>query len=196
MNVEPVTLRGRFVRLEPMRPQHAQGLLECADESCFQYHLYPPRAWTLEGFRENTLFTLSMAGRVPFVLIDQTTDRVIGTSSYIDIRPAHRGLEVGFTWIAAPHRGGPANPEMKLLLLRHAFESLGAVRVQLKCDARNVQSAAAIRKLGATLEGVLRKHVVLPDGYIRDSMMFSVIASEWPGVRAGLEARVAGANTR
>ena len=115
----------------------------------------------------------------------------VGSSSFYDLRPEHRGLEVGMTWITEPWRGSFVNPEAKLLMLRHAFETLGCLRVQLKCDSRNERSAAAMRKLGAQYEGRLRKHGVLPDGYVRDTLMFSVTDTEWPGVRAGLEGRLA-----
>jgi RimJ/RimL family protein N-acetyltransferase len=114
----------------------------------------------------------------------------VGTTSYFDIRPEHRGLEIGYTWLGKAYQGTHINPENKYLLLRHAFETLGAIRVQLKTDRRNLQSQAAIAKLGAKLEGTLRKHSIMEDGYIRDAVMFSVIDLEWPEVKAGLERRL------
>jgi RimJ/RimL family protein N-acetyltransferase len=123
-------------------------------------------------------------------MVRQETGQSVGVTCYMDIRPAHRGLEIGSTWIARPYQGTRVNPESKYLLLRHAFENLGAVRVQLKTDGRNRQSQAAIAKLGAQREGVLRKHLILQDGYIRDTVMFSIIAEEWPAVKAGLETRL------
>ena len=104
--------------------------------------------------------------------------------------PKHRGLEIGFTWIAKPHQGTLVNPECKYLLLRHAFDDQHAMRVQLKTDLRNVQSQGAIEKLGAVREGVLRKHIIRPDGYLRDTVMYSITAEEWPAVRAKLEQRL------
>jgi ribosomal-protein-alanine N-acetyltransferase len=108
----------------------------------------------------------------------------------LDIRPEHRGLEIGFTWIGKPYHGTQVNPECKYLLLRHAFDDQQAIRVQLKTDLRNLQSQRAIEKLGAVREGVLRKQMIRPDGYLRDTVMYSVTAEEWPGVRARLEERL------
>jgi RimJ/RimL family protein N-acetyltransferase len=108
----------------------------------------------------------------------------------MDIRPEHRGLEIGWTWIGKAYQGTQVNPENKYLLLRHAFETLGAIRVQLKTDARNIQSQRAMAKLGAKLEGTLRNQIILPDGYYRHSVMFSVIADEWPEVKAAIERRL------
>lgn len=129
-------------------------------------------------------------GYCPFAIVDKASGRVIGVTSYLDIRPGDRGVEIGFTWIAKPYQGSLVNPECKYLLFRHAFDDQQAVRVQLKTDLRNVQSQRAIEKLGAVREGVLRKHMIHPDGFIRDSVMFSVTAEEWPEVRARLETRL------
>jgi len=128
---------------------------------------------------------------VPFATVLRSTGETIGSTTFMDIRPAHRGLEIGTTWIAKAHQGTKVNPEAKWLMLRHAFEKLDAERVQLKCDARNLQSQAAITKLGAKFEGRLRKHFVLPDGFVRDTMMYSIIREEWPEVNEQLLARLA-----
>ena len=111
-------------------------------------------------------------------------------TTYLDIRAPHDGLEIGWTWYAEEHRGTRVNPECKLLMLTHAFEMLKCVRVQLKCDERNMQSQRAIEKLGAKREGVLRRHGILPDGFVRNTVMYSIIDSEWPTVRSGLKARL------
>ena len=111
-------------------------------------------------------------------------------TSYLDIRPRDLGVEIGFTWIAASCQRTAVNPESKYLLLRHAFDDQKAQRVQLKTDLRNVQSQKALEKLGAVREGVLRKHMMRPDGHLRDTVMYSIIAEEWPQVCAGLEARL------
>jgi RimJ/RimL family protein N-acetyltransferase len=116
---------------------------------------------------------------------------MVGSTSYMDIDPPNRCVEIGATWYAPSHRGTRINPECKLLLLGHAFETLSCVRVTLKCDSRNLHSQAAIAKLGATREGVLRKHRIQPDGYVRDTVYFSVIAEEWPQVRQSLLDRLA-----
>jgi RimJ/RimL family protein N-acetyltransferase len=134
--------------------------------------------------------TLSMPGRIPFAIVIKDTGAVAGTTSYLDIKPADRGLEIGYTWLGKAFQGSYVNPENKYMLLRHAFETLDAIRVQLKTDGRNIQSQRAMSKMGAKLEGTLRKHVVLPDGYLRDSVMFSITDDEWPDVKSALEARL------
>lgn len=190
MDVKPVMLEGRAVRLEPLSNDHAARLMEAAEPGIFTYMFGKPATWTLPSFEAYVQRLMSTPDMCPFATILRATGQPIGVTTYMEIRPAHRGLEIGSTWLAGPHQGTSVNPECKYLLLRHAFETLGAVRVQLKTDGRNLHSQAAIAKLGAKLEGVLRKHVILPDGYIRDTVMFSVIAEEWSQVKAGLEARL------
>jgi RimJ/RimL family protein N-acetyltransferase len=133
---------------------------------------------------------LALPDTLMFAMVLRESGQPVGITSYLEIRPAHRGLEIGNTWIARPWQGTQVNPENKYLLLRHAFESLDALRVQLKTDGRNLRSQRAIEKLGALKEGVLRKHMILQDGYVRDTVMYSIIAEEWPRVREGLEARL------
>jgi RimJ/RimL family protein N-acetyltransferase len=126
----------------------------------------------------------------PFAIIHLETGTAIGVTTYMDIQNHNRGVEIGNTWVARPHQGTNVNPEAKYLLLRHAFDDQGALRVQLKTDRRNLQSQRAIEKLGAQHEGILRKHVVMPDGYIRDSVMYSITDDEWASVKARLESRL------
>jgi RimJ/RimL family protein N-acetyltransferase len=123
----------------------------------------------------------------PFAILDAPSGRAIGSTRYLDIRPEHRGLEVGWTWLGPAFQRTAINTECKLMLLTHAFESMGAVRVQLKTDARNLQSQRAIERLGAVREGVLRRHMILWDGYVRDSVMFSISDLDWPEVRTRLQ---------
>jgi RimJ/RimL family protein N-acetyltransferase len=127
---------------------------------------------------------------VAFAIVLLETGKAIGSSSFFDIRPSDKGLEIGHTWIKKEHRGTRVNPETKLLMFGHAFEELGAIRVQQKTDLRNVQSQRAMLKMGAVQEGVLRHNMVMPDGYVRDSVYFSVLREEWPAVKSGLLARV------
>jgi RimJ/RimL family protein N-acetyltransferase len=199
MPVSPITLTGRFVRLEPLRPEHAAGLCCAADEGTFAFMPSRPEQMDLGGFLLYTRRLIDDPATVSFAVIDPATDRVLGTTSYLDIRPAHRGLEIGMTWLTPDVRGGPVNPEMKLLLMSHAFESplfgsgpaaRPALRVQLKTDARNIQSQRAMERLGLVREGTLRRHMVLPDGFVRDTVMFSVIDTEWPAMRDRLIALV------
>lgn len=189
MVVEPVVLEGRVVRLEPLTPAHAAPLMEVADPGLFLYIPTPPR-WDAEGFSSYIERLISTPDMRAFATVLRETGQPIGVTTYMDIRPSNWGLEIGSTWIARPWQGTQVNPECKYLLLCHAFEQLHAVRVQLKTDGRNLHSQAAISKLGAKREGTLRKHVVMYDGYIRDTVMFSIIQEEWPGVKARLEARL------
>ena len=189
-NVEPVVLEGHVVRLVPLSMEHAEGLLSVCEPDIFKYFGHFPKQWTLEGFQAYIQGLFDMPDLQPFATTLRETGQPIGVTTYMDIRPAHRGLEIGNTWIGRAYQGTAVNPECKYLLLRHAFETLGAIRVQLKTDGRNLQSQAAIAKLGAKREGTLRKFIIMPDGYLRDNVMFSVIAEEWPEVKASLEARL------
>lgn len=193
MRVEPVVLEGSVVRLEPIEARHAAELSRNCPIDVFRYFL-TDRAFSQDedGYLALVERLRARTNMLPFATVLRETGEAIGGTTYMDIRPEHRGLEIGTTWIAPQYQGTKVNPEAKLLMLTHAFEDLGCERVQLKCDARNEQSAAAIRKLGAVFEGRLRKHMVLPDGFVRDTLMFSIVRDEWPAVRAGLEARLKG----
>lgn len=190
MDVKPVTLQGRTVRMEPLSSGHAAPLMQAAEPEIFTYMWGKPANWTVEGFRAYVQSLVATPDMRPFAVILRDSGQPVGVTTYMEIRPAHRGLEIGSTWLARPYQGTCVNPECKYLLLRYAFESLGAVRVQLKTDRRNLHSQAAIAKLGAKREGVLRKHVILPDGYIRDTVMFSITDEDWPQIKAGLQARL------
>jgi RimJ/RimL family protein N-acetyltransferase len=128
---------------------------------------------------------------VAFVIIEMATGEAVGGTVLFDYSEVHKRVEVGFTWLATRVWRTAVNTECKFLLLRHAFETLGMNRVQLKTDARNVRSQAAITRIGAVREGVWRSHMVLPDGRVRDTVMFSIVAAEWPAVKAGLGAKLA-----
>jgi N-acetyltransferase len=189
LNVEPVVLEGRVARLEPLTYEQEDALLQISDPGIFKFQPGPP-TFDKEGMHKYLTRLLTTPDMRPFAIVLRETGQPIGVTTYMDIRPAHLGLEIGSTWIARPWQGTAVNPECKYMLLRHAFEDLGAVRVQLKTDGRNLQSQAAIAKLGAKREGVLRKQMILNDGFIRDTVMFSIIAEEWPDVKAGLEVRL------
>jgi RimJ/RimL family protein N-acetyltransferase len=145
-----------------------------------------PEAWSrfLDEIR-------AMPNVVPFAIRDLTTGELVGSTTYMDIRPVARGLEIGMTWLTEAARGTWINPLMKRMMLAHAFESWSAIRVQLKTDARNLHSQAAIRKLGAVYEGTLRQHGIQVTGFRRDTAMFSIIESEWPEVQRRLDTRLA-----
>ncbi len=189
MDIQPITLEGRAARLEPLTADHAAGMAESATPDLFTYH-FPPREFSAEGFRELIQHLNSLPGFCPFAIVAREHGQAVGMTSYLDIRRKDRGVEIGFTWIAKPFQRTLVNPECKYLMFRHAFDDQGAIRVQLKTDLRNLQSQGAIEKLGAVREGVLRKHMVRPDGYLRDTVMYSVTIDEWPDVRKRLEDRL------
>lgn len=184
-------LEGSLVTLEPLRPDHAGELWEAAQ---------PPEIWSWlanlnerERFEEWLRLTLEAAeaGREgPFTTRDAGSGRVIGSSRFLNVRPADRVVEIGWTWLHPSAWRGGANVEAKLLMMRHAFETLGCVRVEFKTDARNERSRTALAALPARFEGVLRNHMILPDVGLRDSAYYSVIESEWPAVRSNLERRL------
>lgn len=189
MWVEPLLLQGRFIDLEPISERHREGLEPYAlDEDLLYMSDWQPLS--LRPFEESFAASLHAKDRVPLVAVLKESRQPVASSSFMDIREPHRSLEVGHTWVTRPFQQTFVNPEMKLLMLQHAFEVLGCVRVQLKGDNRNEQSKAAMRKLGAKEEGVLRRHLMCRDGFIRDSIYFSILDSEWPDVKARLTARL------
>jgi RimJ/RimL family protein N-acetyltransferase/8-oxo-dGTP pyrophosphatase MutT (NUDIX family) len=191
MQVAPVVLEGRHVRLEPLAAEHFAALHRHADKSVFTHLLDWPEGETLEDFVAwMRSYTSRTNNQIAFAIILKESGEPIGSTSFLDIRPAHRALEIGSTWISPRHQGSDVNPESKLLLLRHAFESLGAVRVQLKTSSENLRSQRAIEKLGAKREGVLRNYQMRQNGRPRDTVMFSLVDTEWPRVKVRLLRRL------
>jgi N-acetyltransferase len=194
MDPQPITLAGRHVRLEPLTFVHASDLFAALmiDPSVWQWLPVAPPATLaeMEAVITSDLHAQAAGAKVVFVQIEQAAGRVVGSTTYLDINRPNRGLEIGSTWIAKPWQRTGINTEAKYLLLRHAFEHLGAVRVQLKTDKRNRQSQAAIERIGAVREGILRKHMIVQDGFIRDTVMYSITDDEWPMVKTRLEAKV------
>lgn len=188
--VQPIVMEGFEVRLEPLAIKHASDLAEACDPGMFQYFPVFPKSFDKAGLEEYIAMRNRMPLTVAYAIVLKATGRAIGSSSFFDIRPDDKGLEIGHTWIKKEHRGTKINPEIKLLMFGHAFESLGAIRVQQKTDLRNVQSQRAMIKMGCKQEGILRHNMVMPDGHVRDSVYFSVLAEEWPEVKAGLVARL------
>lgn len=186
----PVTLQGRHVQLEPLALAHAPDLTACGCEPDLWRYM-PARAPAsqadMEALIRAALAEADQGTRLPFAVIARGSGRAVGSTSYLDLAPRHRRIEIGWTWLGAEVRRTAVNTECKYLLLRHAFETLGCGRVQLKTDGRNVRSQTAIARLGAKREGVLRRHVVLPDGFVRDTVMYSIVADEWPTVKSRLE---------
>ena len=189
VNIQPVTLVGRTIRLEPLERRHAADMAQAADADIFKYHGLQPEI-SQTGFESYIDTLLSRPAMVPFAQVLIESGKAIGGTTYMDIQNANRGVEIGTTWIGRAYHGTMVNPEAKYLLLRHAFEDQGAIRVQLKTDSRNLQSQRAIEKLGAVKEGLLRNHMIMPDGYFRHTVMYSITNDEWPEAKARLEARL------
>ena len=186
----PVTLEGMGVRLEPLAPRHAKDLLAAGrDPAVWRFRPGEPFG-TLDDlirWMDAAPAAVRDSREVAFAIVRLPGGEAVGSTRYIDIRRADRALEIGSTWLGPAVQRTGVNTECKYLLLRHAFEDLGAVRVQLKTDLRNERSQAAIARLGAVREGVLRQHMTLGDGYVRDTVMFSITATEWPAVKERLE---------
>lgn len=191
MEVTPVRLEGKRLVLEPLRAEDASDLFTIAHPSIFTHTLDWPADESREAFEAWIGRCLAAPASLDFVMRLKDKGEPVGCTAFLEIRPAHRGLEIGRTWIGRHWQGTRINPESKYLLLRHAFETLGAVRVQFKTDANNLHSQRALEKLGARREGVLRQYQVRANGMVRDTVVFSVIAAEWPAVKAALEARLA-----
>lgn len=191
--VEPVILEGTRVRLEPLRRDHLADLkLVAFDAPLWQWTIMGPQDEAgLERWLEAALANAETGAERPFATIDLASGRAVGSSRYMSIAPEHRRLEIGWTWIGSAFQRTGANREAKLLQLTHAFETLGANRVEFKTHARNERSRNALAGMGATFEGIFRQHMIMPDGSLRDSAWFSVIADEWPAVKARLQARAA-----
>jgi len=190
MNIQPVTLRNEFVTLEPLAIRHAADIGSAIDDGVFRYMPMRSSVRTPSEIRRYIEFQTSRPNSIAFAVLDNASGKAVGSTSYMNIRPDHRGLEIGSTWISTASRGTRVNPSMKLLMLEHAFDTLGAIRVELRTDARNAHSRAAIEKLGARFEGLLRAHIIMPDGHLRDTATYSITQTEWPEVRESLINRV------
>jgi RimJ/RimL family protein N-acetyltransferase len=187
MEVKPVVLSGVHVRLEPMTEAHIPGLAKIGvGHDFWQFMLYGEMK-TEDDMRKWVLDILSRAADVPFVAIHLASGGVAGATRYLNIMPHDRGLEIGGTWYGPEFQRTAVNTECKYLLMSHAFEKLGAIRVQLKTDSRNERSQKAIERIGAKKEGVLRNHMILQGGYFRHSVFYSVLDTEWPEVKKNLE---------
>ncbi|MBK8780580.1 MAG: GNAT family N-acetyltransferase [Anaerolineales bacterium] len=192
--ITPVTLQGKYVRLEPLSETHISGLTEVGvGQSFWDFMLYG-NIQTEEDMRNWVLDILSRAEKgtdLPFAVIHLTSGRVAGATRYLNIMPRDRGLEIGGTWYGTDFQRTPVNTECKYLLMSHAFETLKCIRVQLKTDKRNERSQKAIERLGAKKEGILRNHMILPDGRYRDSVFYSILDTEWADVKKNLEEMMA-----
>ncbi len=188
--IKPITLSGKVVRLEPLSLAHVPDLCKVGlDDDIWRYMLY---GWVrteadMRHWVETMLAWQERGSDLPFAVVHLDSGQAIGATRYLEIRPADCGVEIGGTWYGKAYQRTAVNTESKYLLLKHAFEDLGCIRVQFKTDLRNLRSQQALERLGAVKEGVLRNHRILPDGTIRHSVYYSIIVEEWPSVKERLE---------
>ena len=185
----PIALENDWVRVEPLGHEHADALAAVAEPAVWT-HMPEVVAPTAEAMHHWIDAALARSTSIPFAIISRADNRVAGSTRYLDIRPESRGLEIGYTWVAPPWQRSVVNTATKRLLIGHAFDDLAAIRVMFKTDARNTRSQQAIERIGATREGVMRHHMIRPDGSYRDSVVYSITDTEWPDVRAMLDTRL------
>ncbi|MGB0384956.1 MAG: GNAT family N-acetyltransferase [Ardenticatenaceae bacterium] len=190
MNIQPTTLTAYTVRLEPLSEAHVPDLAMVGqDESIWGHMLYGNVTTEAKMllFVQDILNRQKKGNDLPFTVVELASGRAIGCTRYLNISRAHRSVEIGGTWYGLDYQRTSANTECKYVMLQHAFETWGCIRVQLKTDSRNLPSQRAIERLGAVKEGTLRNHIIKPDGTIRDSLFYSILDREWPAVKARLE---------
>jgi RimJ/RimL family protein N-acetyltransferase len=194
MALAKVALDGKFVRLEPLEERHRDAIRPAAQHPEIFTVTTSALGPLYDPYIDNALRRSDGTHDLAFAVLlkaqDRSKGRYVGMTRYLNIEEAHKKLEIGSTWYEPSTWGGPVNPECKLLLMRHAFEALKFHRVEYKTDVRNTRSRAAILKLGATQEGIFRKHMIMADGHVRDSVYFSIVDTDWPAVKAGLEKRL------
>jgi len=186
--MKPITLAGRFVTLEPLSPAHLTGLQDAVSDgelwNLFFTTIPTPEAMPL--WLETALTSQSEQTASPFVVRENFSGDIVGTTRYCNVETKHKRLEIGYTWYAKRVQRSAVNTECKLLLLRHAFEQLQCHAVEFRTDWLNQNSQRAIERLGAKRDGILRNHMVLPNGRIRDTVIYSILNSEWSGVQQNL----------
>ncbi|HSD72754.1 MAG TPA: GNAT family protein [Thermoanaerobaculia bacterium] len=193
MTLEPIVLEGQHVRLEPLSIEHLTDLAKVAfDPEIWQWT--SERAMSpgeLRAYVERALAAARTGTVLPFATVSRAAKRAIGSTRFANFDAPNRRVEIGWTWLGRDWQRTAINTEAKYLMLTHAFEKLGCVRVELRTDVLNERSRAAIRRIGASEEGVLRKHAITSTGRVRDDVYYSIVDEEWPGVKAKLEARIA-----
>ena len=192
MQISPIILEGQHVRLEPLTQSHAGSLIAAASDGELwntQVTIIPQPAG-MKDYIQAALDGQAQGRELPFVIISKSSNQIVGTTRFYEIRSNDRAAAIGYTWLAESAQRTAVNTESKLSLLTHAFENWNCNRVQLITDVLNEQSRTAILRLGAKQEGILRKHLILPNGRIRDSVLFSITDDEWPGVKQSLVTRL------
>ena len=190
---KPVVLESAQVRLEPLTLEHAEDLYEAGKtETIWRYMpVHAPKSVEdLRAWIQEALENCEAGLEAPFAIIHLGDNKAVGSTRFMSIEPEHRGVEIGWTWIGIKYHRSPVNTHCKYLLLEHAFETLGAIRVQLKTDSRNQQSRRAIERIGAKREGILRNHMIMPDGHYRDTVIYSITLKEWPEKKKSLRLRL------
>jgi RimJ/RimL family protein N-acetyltransferase len=193
MKVEPVTLMGKFVRLEPLSKAHVPSLAKVGLEPeiwRFMRYGMVETEGQLNAWVQELLNLQAQGTDLPFAVIHQPSGNTIGCTRYLHIEHSNCSLEIGGTWYGLEYQGTLVNTECKYILLKHAFETLECIRVWFKADTRNLRSIHALERIGVIKEGVLRNHMILPGGSIRDSIVYSLLPEEWPQVKQKLEARL------
>ncbi|ESU30144.1 hypothetical protein G3A_23625 [Bacillus sp. 17376] len=187
-----VTLEGKTVKLLPMETSQLDGLWEAGqNQSIWEFTSSKVRSKEdMKKVIEAAMVEREKGTQIPFIVLDNKSDKIVGSSRYLDISEAHKSLEIGWTWYSPDYWRTSVNTETKLLMLQHAFEKMEVNRVQFCTDYRNVRSKNAIARLGAQKEGVLRKHRIIADGYVRDTVVFSILKEEWPQIKTGLQEKL------
>jgi RimJ/RimL family protein N-acetyltransferase len=190
--IEPITLEGRSVRLEPLSLAHHAPLCEVGlDPDLWQWTMTQVRTpEEMRAYIETALKEQASGVALPFATIEKASGRAVGSTRFGNIDRANRHVEIGWTWIARDWQRTAINTEAKLLMLTHAFENLGCIRVELKTDSNNTRSRNAMRRIGATEEGIFRSHMITSTGRIRHTVYLSIIDSEWPAIKADLQSKL------
>jgi len=193
MQIKPIILEGTIVRLEPLSMSHVDGLSAVGiDEELWRYTTTVIRnRGDLERYVEAALELQKEGKALPFAIIEKTSGRALGSTRYGNIDGPNKRVEIGWTWVAPAWQRTPVNTECKYLLLKHAFETLGCIRVEFKTDSTNMKSRNALARIGAMEEGVFRNHMIMPGGRLRHSVYYSIVDSEWEALKRGLEAKLA-----
>ena len=194
MQIDPVTLEGKYIRLEPLSLAHHAGLCDIGlDDTIWRWNPRAPMRTPddVQRYIESALQQQAKGASLPFATVERASGRAVGSTRFAEIDVDNRRVEIGYTWIAPPWQRTPVNTEAKYLMMRHAFETWGCIRVELKTDSLNERSRNAILRIGAKQEGILRNHMLTHSGRLRHSVYFSIIESEWPAVKASIEAKLA-----
>lgn len=193
MEISPVTLEGQHVRLEPLSQAHEKALITAASDGELwksTVTIVPSSPANMIDYIQAALSGQAQGRELPFVIVRTSSNEVVGTTRFYEIRPHDRAVAIGYTWLAKSAQRTAVNTESKLLMLKHAFQFWRCIRVELLTDVLNEQSRTAILRLGSKEEGILRSHMIMPGGRIRDSVIFSIIVEEWPEVKARLTSKL------